>query len=124
MPGKTLGIEFEIDDLLRMDTATLTAALKDQVAAGITKPNEARRRLNLRASGRWRHAVPAAAELLAAALDKRDTGDDPFGKASAAKPPAAAESAPPKQTAEEVAAEQTAKFLRRIAKGFSEADCA
>jgi phage portal protein BeeE len=41
------GAEFDLDDLLRMDTATLINAEKEAVGAGIKKPNEARRRLNL-----------------------------------------------------------------------------
>ena len=122
--GRDLGVEFDLDDLLRMDTATLTAALKEQVAAGITSPNEARERLNLPPVPGGDTPYLQQQNYSLAALDKRDTGDDPFGKASAAKPPAAVDTAPPKPTAEEVAAEQTAKFLRRIAKGFSEADCA
>jgi HK97 family phage portal protein len=38
---------FDLDDLLRMDTATMYEAEKDAVGAGIKAPNEARRRLNL-----------------------------------------------------------------------------
>lgn len=42
---KPYGSEFDLDDLLRMDTATLIASEKD--AAGIKKVNESRKRLNL-----------------------------------------------------------------------------
>lgn len=45
--GKVMGVELDLDDLLKMDTATLTTSLKEGVAAGIIAPNEARRRLNL-----------------------------------------------------------------------------
>ena len=41
------GTEFELDDLLRMDTATMVKAEADAVGAGIKAPNEARKRLNL-----------------------------------------------------------------------------
>jgi HK97 family phage portal protein len=41
-----LGIEFDLDDLLRMDTATLITSEKD--AAGIKQINESRKRLNLK----------------------------------------------------------------------------
>ena len=44
--GKRLGVEFELDDLMRMDTSTLIKAEKD--SAGIKKINESRARLNLR----------------------------------------------------------------------------
>jgi HK97 family phage portal protein len=41
------GTEFDLSDLLRMDTVTQTTAARDAVAAGIMSPNEARFRLNL-----------------------------------------------------------------------------
>jgi hypothetical protein len=43
--GNTYGVEGDLDDLLRMDTATLIKAEKD--AAGVKKINESRKRLNL-----------------------------------------------------------------------------
>ena len=79
--GRDLGVEFDLDDLLRMDTATLTAALKEQVAAGITSPNEARERLNLPPVPGGDTPYLQQQNYSLAALDKRDTGDDPFGKA-------------------------------------------
>jgi HK97 family phage portal protein len=45
--GESLGVEFNIDALLRMDTTALTTAVKTAVDAGIMSPNEARRRLDL-----------------------------------------------------------------------------
>lgn len=45
--GKTLGVEFDLDGLLRMDTATQLEALAKGTGAGIMAPNEARRRINL-----------------------------------------------------------------------------
>jgi HK97 family phage portal protein len=45
--GKTYGTEFDLDDLLRMDTAALIKAESDAVGAGIKSPDEARKRLNL-----------------------------------------------------------------------------
>lgn len=41
------GTEFDLDDLLRMDTATLIKAEAEAVKAGIKAPNESRKRLNL-----------------------------------------------------------------------------
>lgn len=46
MPNR-VGTEFNLDDLLRMDTATMVKAEADAVGAGIKAPNEARKRLNL-----------------------------------------------------------------------------
>ncbi len=45
VPGKTLGVELDLDDLLRMDTAALITA--EKAADGIKTPNESRRRMNL-----------------------------------------------------------------------------
>lgn len=42
-----LGTMFDLDDLLRMDTATQTIAIKDAVGAGVMAPNEGRRKLNM-----------------------------------------------------------------------------
>jgi HK97 family phage portal protein len=42
VPGRTYGTEFDIDDLLWMDTATRTKAATDAVSGGVLSPNEAR----------------------------------------------------------------------------------
>lgn len=44
--GKTLGVEFDLDGLLRMDSLSQVETLKVGVGAGIIAPNEARARLN------------------------------------------------------------------------------
>jgi HK97 family phage portal protein len=44
--GRTLGTEFDLDDLLRMDSATMVTTLAAGVGAGIAAPNEARKRVN------------------------------------------------------------------------------
>lgn len=94
--GKTLGTMFDLDDLLRMDTMTLTAALKDQVGAGITKPNEARQRLNLPPVEGGDTPYLQQQNFALSALAKRDAGEDPFGtaKPEPAAPPIA-EPVPP-----------------------------
>jgi hypothetical protein len=46
--GEGLGVEFDVSDLLRMDTDTQVRTSKEAVSAGIMAPNEARYRLNLR----------------------------------------------------------------------------
>jgi HK97 family phage portal protein len=80
--GRELATMFDIDDLLRMDTATMTASLRDQVGSGIASPDEARRRLNL-------PPVPGGAtpylqqqNYSLAALARRDAQDNPFGPAA------------------------------------------
>lgn len=47
MTSRPLGAEFDLDDLLRMDTPTLVKALTDAVKGTIMAPNEARLRMNL-----------------------------------------------------------------------------
>jgi len=42
VPGRVYGTEFDIDDLLWMDTATRTKAATDAVSGGVLSPNEAR----------------------------------------------------------------------------------
>lgn len=41
------GVEFNLDDLLRMDAQTQMIVLKEGVGAGVLSPNEARRKVNL-----------------------------------------------------------------------------
>lgn len=47
MTERKLGTEFDLDDLLRMDTPSLVTSLKEAVGGTIMSPNEARRRMNL-----------------------------------------------------------------------------
>jgi HK97 family phage portal protein len=42
-----LWVQFDVDLLIAMDTATRVAAVKDAISAGAMSPNEARKRLNL-----------------------------------------------------------------------------
>lgn len=44
--GNRYGVEFDLSDLLRMDTATLSNTLAVQVGAGLTTHNEGRKQLN------------------------------------------------------------------------------
>jgi HK97 family phage portal protein len=85
--GKTLGTQFNLDDLLRMDTATLTQALKEQVTAGITSPNEARQRINLPPATGGDSPMMQQQQFSLEALSERDQAK-PFAK-PAAPPPAA-----------------------------------
>lgn len=45
--GRIYGVELDIDSLIRMDKGAQMASLKEGVGAGIIKPNEARRRIDL-----------------------------------------------------------------------------
>jgi HK97 family phage portal protein len=107
--GKTYGTEFELDDLLRMETKTLIAAEAEAVKAFIKSPDEARKRLNLppveQGAGRFPLAQQQNYSLLAIA--KRDAQPDPFAPASppAGQPPAE----PPADGGGNVPADQAAQ---------------
>lgn len=112
--GKTLGTMFDLDDLLRMDTATLTAALKDQVGAGITKPNEARQRLNLPPVDGGDTPYLQEQNFSLAALNKRDQMDDPWAsRSSSGVAPDPALSEPPAEQAAAAAAKEAIEIIRK-----------
>jgi phage portal protein BeeE len=110
--GKQLGVEFSLDDLLKMDSATMTSVLAEQVGAGITKPNEARRRLNYEPATGGESVYLQQQNYSLEALAERDKGADPFGTA---KPPAAPVPPPAKDFA--------AAFTKALTARFQEATC-
>jgi HK97 family phage portal protein len=84
--GKTYGTEFDLDDLLRMDSKTLAETEKN--LAGIKAPNESRKRLNLKPVTGGDSPMTQQQNFSLEALAKRDAKDDPF--ASKAPAPSAA----------------------------------
>ena len=99
--GKTYGVEFDLDNLLRMDTASMIKAEADAVGAGIKKPNEARRRLGLGKVTGGDTPYLQQQNYSLEALSKRDKQDDPFGTKPA---PTQAGPANDNATDEEIAA--------------------
>lgn len=93
--GKTLGTEFDLDDLLRMDTATMVDAESKAVGAGIKAPDEARKRLNLGPVPGGNSPMIQQQNYSLEALAKRDASDDPFGTAKAVSTPAPDQAAEP-----------------------------
>lgn len=87
------GTEFDLDDLLRMDTATLVEAEAKAVGAGIKKPNESRFRLNLEPVEGGDTPYLQQQNYGLGALAKRDSQADPFALKST--PPAPADKSPP-----------------------------
>lgn len=81
--GESLGTEFDIDNLLRMDSVTQITVIKDAVSAGVMAPNEGRAKLNFKPvpGGEGPYLQQQNFSLLA--LSKRDAQDDPFAKAAA-----------------------------------------
>jgi HK97 family phage portal protein len=85
--GRQYGVEFDIDDLIWMDTATRTKAANDSISGGSLSPNEARKKYH----GVGKVAGGASPYLQQqnyslAALAKRDA-DDPFAKPDPAPAP-------------------------------------
>jgi HK97 family phage portal protein len=84
--GEGLGTEFDICDLLRMDEMTQINVAKEGVGAGIMKPNEARRRMNLRPVEGGDTPYLQVQNYSLAALNKRDQQVDPFAPATPPQP--------------------------------------
>jgi HK97 family phage portal protein len=73
-----MGVEFDLDGLLRMDTATLYKANNDAVGGGWMAPNEARRRANLPPVKGGETPYLQQQNYSLAALDQRDQAN-PLG---------------------------------------------
>ena len=92
--GKTYGTEFDLDDLMRMDTATLLKALADGVRGGLLAPNEGRKRLGYKPVDGGDTPYLQHQDYSLAALAKRDASEDPFAASGPAPSPATAPPAP------------------------------
>ena len=79
------GTRFEIDDLMRMDTATLVSTLDS--GKNIYTPNEQRKRLNLPPVTGGDDVLRQQQDFSLEALAKRDAQADPFASAAPAAPP-------------------------------------
>jgi HK97 family phage portal protein len=79
--------KFDLDGLLRMDSATQIETLNKSVAGGWMAPNEARAKRNMLPVKGGESPMIQQQNYSLAALARRDAGPDPF--ASTAKPPAA-----------------------------------
>ncbi len=79
--GKIYGVEFDLDDLLRMDTATQLKTLTEGLK-GVYSSNEARKKVNLRPVEGGDAVLSQQQNFSLEALAKRDAKDDPFGKAA------------------------------------------
>ncbi len=124
-----LGIRFDLDSLLRMDTLTSIDAATKAIIGGLKKPNEARRSFDLPPVDGGDAVYLQQQNYSLAALAKRDAADDPFasvretftGPATAAppapendpaKPPAKAPTKASKASLARVAAKTKALLLR------------
>lgn len=83
---RLLGTEFDMDDLLRMDSATQIKALSEAVKGSIMPPNVAMRKLNISPVDGGDTVYMQQQNYSLAALNKRDSQEDPFATKT---PPAA-----------------------------------
>jgi HK97 family phage portal protein len=72
-------VEFDLDGLIRMDTATQTTAIQQAIGAGVMAPNEARAKLDLPPVAGGDSPYMQQQNYSLEALAKRDTQEDPFG---------------------------------------------
>jgi HK97 family phage portal protein len=96
-----LGTEFDIENLLRMDSVTQMAVIKDGVGASIIAPNEGRAKLGYKPVKGGKQPLSQQQYYSLEALAKRDAQADPFAPAT---PPA-----PPQQAAQDQPAEPAPK---------------
>jgi len=84
-----VGTEFDIENLLRMDTTAQVAAIRDAVGAGVMAPNEGRARLDLRPVEGGKSPYLQQQNFSLEALAKRDAQADPFAPNTPALAPPA-----------------------------------
>jgi len=77
--GKQLGVELDLDGLLRMDTATLFDTLSKGVGGGFLSPNEARKKIDQKPLKGGHTVYLQQQNFSLEALDQRDR-NDPFAK--------------------------------------------
>lgn len=82
--GRKLRTEFDIDDLLRMDSKTMADA--EKALAGIKAPNEQRKRFNLKPLAGGDSVYLQEQNYSLEALAKRDAQEDPFAKVTSPPP--------------------------------------
>lgn len=90
---KSFGLEafFDLDALIRMDSSSKIAFLKEAVGSGLLSPNEARQKLGYLPVVGGESPVMQQQNYSLSALAKRDARDDPF--ATGAPPPLPTEEA-------------------------------
>lgn len=83
-----VGVELNLDGLLRMDTATQFATLGEGIKSSILSPNEARKRINLAPVPGGESPLSQQQNYSLEALSKRDAKEDPFATGSTTPAPA------------------------------------
>lgn len=111
VPGKTLGMELDLDGLLRMDPLSRADKNEKAIRAGYFKPNEARLSENLPPVDGGDTPYLQQQNYALSALSKRDAKDDPF---ATEKPE------PPALPAPEPDTDEAAKAFMAMIKAFDE----
>lgn len=78
---------FDLETLIRMDSASQMTRLKDGVGAAIMTPNEARSKIGLKPLDGGDTVYMQQQNYSLEALSKRDAKDDPFGKSDSSAAP-------------------------------------
>ncbi len=118
--GKVYGTEFDLDDLLRMDTATRVKTYADAVKGGLFKPNEGRKKFDLPPVTGGDEVYLQQQNFSLMALSKRDSQDDPFATNSPAPTPTPAPEANDEPaTTDPAATAQLAAWELRSALGMA-----
>lgn len=127
--GRRMGVELDLDNLLRMDTQTMVTTLADGVNRGLMTPNEARRKINSKPLVGGDTIYLQQQQYSIEALHERDQ-DQPFAKAAAGAPgaagtPAATSSSADAEEEEDDSEAEEERVLRDLAdtiiKGLQEA---
>jgi HK97 family phage portal protein len=88
--GRRYGTEFDLDGLMRMDTATQYKAISDGIRGGFLTPNEGRSQIGKKPLVGGDTVYLQEQDHSLQALAERDAGPDPFGdgKTAQSEPPA------------------------------------
>ena len=112
--GTNLRTEFELDDLLRMDSAARAEVTERLIRSAVLSPDEARAKFGYLPVPGGGSPMIQQQNYSLEALAKRDAKDDPFASATP-KPPA--EEKPPTDD-ETKAALETARLIATVSKGL------
>ena len=115
MTGATLGVEFDLEDLLRMDTPTKVKTVGEAIKAGFMAPNEARAKFDLPPVKGGDTPYLQQQNYSLEALGKRDEAAP--APSEAAKPAPAADDEPAEDEGEEIDEERGLDSARQAWSG-------
>jgi HK97 family phage portal protein len=117
--GTNLGTEFDVENLLRMDSTTLVTTIRDAVGAGVMSPNEGRSKLGLKPADGGESPYLQQQNYSLAALAKRDAKEDPFAPRIAAPAAAPKPGAMQEPESAPAAADDAAKDFDALTQAFT-----